>query len=115
MSEASARFADNAFYILGLRPSVSRQQIEREGVKLLGMLELGMPAARQYATPIAVFERTPERVRLAMSELRDPNKRVLHEVFAVLESTPLPLTDAIASRSALAPWSSALAAFGWER
>lgn len=115
MSEAASRYIDNAYYVLGLRPGVTRQQIEREGTKLLGMLELGMAAAQRYSTPIGVCERTPEQVRLAMAELRDPNKRVLHEVFALLEPVPVATKDAMEPRSAALPWAQALAVFGWER
>jgi hypothetical protein len=40
------RFADNPFYVLGLRPDCARVDVEREGQKLLGMLGLGLKAYR---------------------------------------------------------------------
>jgi len=76
------RIAGNPFHILGLAPDCSRAEIEREGQKLLGMLELGLSAARTYETPLGIFERTPESVREAMAELRDPDRRLGHELWA---------------------------------
>ncbi len=74
--------ADNPFFVLGLAPDCSRQEIEREGQKLLGLLELGLSRAATYQTPLGPRERTPELVRGAMAELRDPKRRVVHELWA---------------------------------
>lgn len=79
------RILENPFYVLGLRPTCTRVEMEREGQKLLGMLELKIEAAAQYLTPIGPAERTPERVRQAMAELRDPEKRLEHEIWATLD------------------------------
>ena len=84
-----SRFVENPFYILGVRPSCTRAEMEREGQKLLGMLELGLPVAKKYKTPLGDAERTPEMVRQAMAELRDPNRRLLHELWAQLPAEPL--------------------------
>jgi hypothetical protein len=82
------RFAANPFYVLGLRPDASRADIEREGQKLLGMLELELRAASEYRSPIGTHRRSPELVREAMAELRDPNRRLVHELWATLEVGP---------------------------
>lgn len=82
---ARARLASNPFYVLGLRPDCARAEIEREGQKLIGMLELELSAATTYRSPIGEHRRTPELVREAMAELRDPNRRLLHELWATLE------------------------------
>lgn len=82
---ARARLATNPFYVLGLRPDCARAEIEREGQKLIGMLELELSAAVNYRSPIGEHRRTPELVREAMAELRDPNRRLLHELWATLE------------------------------
>ena len=63
-------FADNPFYVLGLRPECSRVDVEREGQKLLGMLGLGLKAAATYMTPVGPRPRTEDKVRAAMAELR---------------------------------------------
>src|SRR5688572_16342451 len=80
------RLRENPFYVLGVRPEASRVEVEREGLKLLGMLELGLASARSYTTPVGVAERTPEGVRRAMAELRDPDRRVLHELWARMDT-----------------------------
>jgi len=116
MQERGARsfMEENPFYVLGLSPFCTRAQVEREGQKLLGMLELGLSAARTYVTPLGPLERTPEKVRLAMAELRDPQTRLVHELFAQLPaSTPPPPTDQ--EKPAAPPWPEALWATGWRR
>ena len=76
------RFADNPFYVLGVSPQRTRGEIEREGTKLLGMLELGLRSASTYETPAGPRTRTPEAVRAALAELRIPDRRLLHELWA---------------------------------
>lgn len=131
------RIVDNPFYVLGLPPECSRAEIEREGQKLLGMLELGLSAARLYRTPLGSVARTPEKVREAMAELRDPDRRLMHEAWARLQpATPLtPQLEAQAGaepeaqsrarpgaageqgavEEAPASWAGALALLGWRR
>lgn len=82
------RFTENPFYVLGLRPECSRAEMEREGQKLLAMLELSIEAARTYKTPLGPMPRTSDRVRQAMAELRDPQKRLVHELWAQLPAEP---------------------------
>jgi hypothetical protein len=106
------RFAENPFYVLGLRPGCTRAEVEREGQKLLGMLELGLSAARDYQTPIGPRPRTADAVRLAMAELRDPAKRLIHELWARLPPTAAPPPS---QPQAPAPaWPQALVTFGWK-
>jgi hypothetical protein len=97
------RLADNPFHVLGLRPDCGRADVEREGQKLLAMLELELSAARTYASPLGTHARSPEQVREAMAELRDPERRLLHELWAGLPAPtnatttsgdPTPSTDA---------------------
>jgi hypothetical protein len=112
---------DNPFYVLGVRPDAPRTEVEREGQKLLGMLELGLASAARYATPVGPGERTADKVRRAMADLRDPEKRLGHELWARLD--PVPLTspvapapgqaDAAPRAKADAPWKGALVALGW--
>ncbi|MEJ7730776.1 MAG: hypothetical protein WKG00_16355 [Polyangiaceae bacterium] len=84
MSESAARrrFLDNPFHVLGLPKTATRAEVEREGQKLLGMLGLGLASARSYSTPVGPAERDDAAVRQAMAELRDPDKRLLHELWA---------------------------------
>jgi hypothetical protein len=82
---ARERLASNPFYVLGLRPDCTRAEVEREGQKLIAMLELELRDAAEYRSPLGVHRRTTEQVRAAMAELRDPNRRLLHELWATLE------------------------------
>ena len=120
---AVEKLRDNPFYVLGLRPEATRQQVEREGQKLLGMLELKLGSAARYPTPVGPGERTADKVRVAMAELRDPERRLGHELWARLEAAPLPAATSGAGeasevsarprRKADAPWAGALALLGW--
>lgn len=85
VNDPRARLADNPFYVLGVRPGATPKEIEREGQKLLGMLGLGLSSAKTYETPVGRFERTEEKLRAAMNELRDPEKRALAEIWARLD------------------------------
>jgi hypothetical protein len=126
---AGERFSENPFYILGLRPDCSRADLEREGQKLLAMLELKLEAARSYPTPLGPMPRTADSVRQAMAELRDPQRRLLHELWAQLPASPLagepprsagPLPDSPGDSAAPTdaagpppPWPQARAALGF--
>lgn len=130
-AEALARIRENPFYVLGLRPSAGRMEVEREGQKLLGMLELGLASAATYPTPVGLGARTPDKVRRAMAELRDPERRLVHELWARLDPAPAPteaprdeVEEDLAAMAAtaaaggsggdpLAPWPEALSALGW--
>ncbi len=85
-SEALARIRDNAFYVLELTPTCSRLDMERQGQKLLAMLELRLAAAVTYATPVGQRMRDADKVRLAMARLRDPDKRLEEELWARLDA-----------------------------
>jgi hypothetical protein len=119
------RLSENPFYILGLRPDCSRADLEREGQKLLAMLELGMASAQSYPTPLGPAQRTADSVRQAMAELRDPQRRLLHELWAQLPASP-PKSEAPAAPADApaasdpppdsgppAPWPDARAALGF--
>jgi hypothetical protein len=88
-----SRFTENPFYILGLAPQATRAEIEREGQKLLGQLELGVASARVYRVPGSrneleiEHERTPERVREALATLRDSAKRLRAELWVSAPET----------------------------
>jgi hypothetical protein len=73
------RYLGNPFCVLGLPPSATAAEVEREGQKLLAMLAAGVAGACRYATPLGARERTPELVREALAELRDPERRLAHE------------------------------------
>jgi hypothetical protein len=109
------RLARNPFYVLGLRPSASRAEIEREGQKLLAMLELGLNVP-EYDTPLGKRRRSPEQIREALAELRDPAKRLHHELWARAPAET-PAIDADPAHFDEAPpaWTDAEVALGWRR
>ena len=106
------RFLENPFYVLGLRPDCSRMDVEREGQKLLAMLELKLKAAATYPTPLGVVERTAEKVRMAMAELRDPKRRLEHEVWATLPPNVFGEEPAVSSDEP-EPWQGGKKLSGW--
>jgi hypothetical protein len=85
---ASAKLADNPFFVLGLASDASRIEIEREAQKLLGMLELGFADAATYPTPLGPRPRSAELVRASVAALRDPYQRLVAELWA--RHAPLP-------------------------
>ena len=108
------RFLENPFYVLGVRPECSRAEMEREGQKLLGMLEIGLPSTEKYKTPLGEAERTPEMVRQAMAELRDPQRRLLHELWAQLPAERVAITpNGSDGGSGPGPWPDAVSALGF--
>jgi hypothetical protein len=72
----------NPFFVLELAPDCSRIEIEREGQKLLAMLQIGLDGAAEYSTPFGRRPRTPELVRESMAALRDPRRRLIAEMWA---------------------------------
>jgi hypothetical protein len=76
--------AENPFFVLGVSTECARHEFEREGQKLLAMLALGLAEVQTYATPLGDRVRTPELVLHSMAELRNPSRRLLHEVLAAL-------------------------------
>ncbi|MEM6996582.1 MAG: hypothetical protein AAF721_39125 [Myxococcota bacterium] len=83
----TSRIADNPFYVLELSPQCAAVEVERQGSKLLAMLELGLVDAESYDTPFGVRERTADAVRTAMAQLRDPDQRIVHELWAAMDPT----------------------------
>lgn len=71
---------ENPFLVLGVKPDCTRIEAEREGQKLLGMLQLGLAEASTYATPNGPAPRDADLVRRALAEMADPEKRLVHEI-----------------------------------
>jgi len=107
-----ARWRENPFFVLGLSPECSRVDVERTGQKLLGLLAIGSAAARTYPTPVGPGERTEDGVRAAVAELRDPDRRIGHEIWARAAAAAVPADP---RADAAAPWAEAMAALGWRR
>jgi hypothetical protein len=100
--EIRRRWCENPFFVLGLPRDAQRADIERTAQRLLAEHALGRAAALCYLTPFGEAARTPELIRAAVAELRDPKKRVMHELFAAMPTEPLEAS------AAEAPWPEAL-------
>jgi len=72
----------NPFFVLAVAPAAAVADIERQGQRLLAELAAGLEGARRYQTPFGARARTPEVVRAALAELRDPARRLAHEWWA---------------------------------
>jgi hypothetical protein len=77
-----AAWRGNPFFVLEVSTQASRADVERAGQKLLGLLALGSASAAQYDTPFGPAARDADSVRQALATLRDPNGRVVHELWA---------------------------------
>lgn len=77
-----SRLLENPFHVLGAKTDAPRPVLERTAQKLLAELAVGRASALTYDTPLGPAERTEERVRAAVAELRDPEKRILLEMWA---------------------------------
>lgn len=78
-----ARLEENPFCVLAIPVTSMRVDIERAAQLLLAKLELDLAEARTYDTPLGPRTRTAELVRKAAAELRDPDRRLLHEFWAL--------------------------------
>ena len=104
---------DNPFYVLELAPDCSRAEVERAGQKLLAMLEVDLAGARRYVTPFGSGRRDPAKVREAMAELRDPQRRLLHELWAGGKASAGCSSQASEELRASGGFAAALRALGW--
>ncbi len=111
------RIAENPFYVLELSPTCAAVEIERQGNKLLAMLELGLVEAESYDTPLGIRGRDADAVRSAMAQLRDPDQRIVHEIWASMDpSGPIEhVADDPAEAPADSGFAAAMTLFGWGR
>lgn len=72
----------NPFFVLEVPLEASPAEIERAGQKLLALLAVGSDVARFYQTPFGPAARDAYHVRQALAALRDPQTRILHELWA---------------------------------
>jgi hypothetical protein len=74
----------NAYYVLELPPEATPGEIERQGRKLLGLIELGTARGTAYPCPLGPQTRDATMVRDAMAALRDPARRAKERCLASL-------------------------------
>lgn len=78
----------NPFYVLDLAPEATPGDVERQGRKLLGLLELGAERGKTYTCPLGTYPRDATMVREALSVLRDPQRRRKEALIAKLFVPP---------------------------
>jgi hypothetical protein len=98
----------NPWFVLGLDPDASRMEVERRGQKLLALLAVGSASAAHCDTPFGKAERDEDAVRQALGLLRDPDQRILCELWARVTDV-----DGEEAKSDPEPWTGAPAAIGW--
>jgi hypothetical protein len=113
-AELRARVLDNPFFVLELAPECARAEVERAGQRLLAMLELGLAGSERYRTPFGEGRRDGAKVREAMAELRDPQRRLLHELW-MRGTEGVDLGGPTSDEGELAGFDSAHAALGWRK
>jgi len=84
------RWLENPFFVLGITPSATRVEVERAGQRLLAELAINRKTALHYETPVGRNLRSPELVRQALAELRDPARRLVHEAWAQVPTAQRP-------------------------
>jgi hypothetical protein len=82
------------YYILELAPDATVADIERQGKKLLGLLEVGAAKAKTYTCPLGTFPRDETAIREATALRRDPVRRAREAClarFLVIDEGAAPL------------------------
>lgn len=74
----------NAYYVLELPLEATPGEIERQGRKLLGLIELSAARGAAYVCPLGAQRRDATMVREAMAALRDPKRRARERFVASL-------------------------------
>jgi hypothetical protein len=108
MHDPLADWRSNPFFVLEIATDATPTEVERAGQRILGLLAVGSTAAGVYPTPLGPATRDADRVRQALAALRDPEQRVLHELWAHVAPT-----EQASSHASTGPWKGAEHALGW--
>lgn len=101
------RVTANPFHVLCLSIDATHEEVERRAAELVRDIDAGRRGADTYVTPLGRRQRTRTLVLWACKQLRDPDRRLQHEVW-YLEPVDRSL---LAPRPQPAAWR----AFGWRR
>jgi hypothetical protein len=104
-----ALWRSNPFFVLGVATDATPADVERAGQRLLALLTIGSANAQTYQTPLGPATRDAEQVRQAVAALRDPEQRVLHELWANV----VPAGSQPSHYRNAGPWEEAAQALGW--
>jgi hypothetical protein len=109
--ELAQRFTKDPFFVLEAAPTATRRELDAVAAALIHALERGEWDAARYPTPLGERIRDAGSVKAAAHELRDPERRIVQEVWARLPVRWQP----IAPPPAPAPWCGGDRALGWRR
>jgi hypothetical protein len=109
MHDPLADWRGNPFFVLEIATDATPTEVERAGQRLLGLLAVGSASAGIYRTPLGPATRDANRVRQALATLRDPEQRVLHELWANV----VPADGQASRHGSAGPWKEAEHALGW--
>jgi hypothetical protein len=104
-----ADWRSNPFFVLEIATNATPTEVERAGQRLLALLAVDSATAGMYRTPLGPATRDAEGVRQALAALRDPEQRVLHELWANV----VPGSGQASSHTDTSPWKEAEQAVGW--
>lgn len=76
----------NPYYVLGLGPDATPGEIEREGRKILALIDVGSPRGLKYECALGELDRDATLVRESIAVLRDPKARAKYACLARLVS-----------------------------
>jgi hypothetical protein len=103
----------NPFFVLEVPTGATPTDVERAGQRLLALLTVGSAAAETYQTPLGPATRDADLVRQALTVLRDPEQRVLHELWANVAPADEPAPGHNNAGPCAGPWEEAGRALGW--
>ena len=105
---ALRRVTANPFHVLEVPTTASAAEIQRAARTLSVALANGRTGAQRYPTPLGPRQRDERLVQAAAEELLDPDRRILHELWA-----DLPPDTRDGEKFGRCP--EAIGAFGWRR
>jgi hypothetical protein len=108
-----ALWRSNPFFVLEVAPDATPTDVERAGQRLLALLTVGSANAQTYLTPLGPATRDADKVRQALAALRDPEQRVLHELWANVIPAGAPASGHSNAGASAGPWEEAEQALGW--
>jgi len=109
MHDPLADWRSNPFFVLEIATDATPTEVERAGQRLLGLLAVGAASAGTYQTPLGPATCDADRVRQALAALRDPQQRVLHELWAHVA----PAGGQASSYADTGSWKEAEHTLGW--
>jgi hypothetical protein len=72
----------NPFYVLELSTTATLDEIEQAAADLIKRIDQGEPGIDFYTTPLGALPRDAGDVRDAAKQLRNPQRRLVHEFWA---------------------------------